>query len=74
MHSSLTGRTRDNRGVWLQAQGPVVLLLSGVPIDRLRERADEAWRDLEIESAPTAIRFDSVRQERKRRQLSLSSR
>lgn len=68
--NALSGRTRDNRGVWLQAQGPVVLLLSGVPIDRLGERADEAWRDLEIESDPTAIRFDSVRLGRSRRNQS----
>ncbi|HLN86538.1 MAG TPA: hypothetical protein VK200_08740, partial [Candidatus Limnocylindrales bacterium] len=69
---SLSGRTRDNRGVWLQAQGPVVLFLGGVPIDRLREIANEAWRDLEIESDPTAIRFDSVRREIKRHQLSVN--
>ena len=70
---SLHGRTRDNRGVSLQAQGPVVLLLSGVPIDRLSERADEAWRDLEIESDATVIRFDSVRRLKNGRQLSLRS-
>ena len=75
-HSShaLSGRTRDNRAVWLQTQGPVVLLLSGVPIDRLGEAVDEAWRDLEIESDPTAIRFDSVRPGKNRRQLSLNKR
>ncbi len=72
MHSSLSARTRDNRGVWLQAQGPVALLLSGVPIDRLRERVDEAWRDLEIESAPTVIRFDSARQRSNRHQSSVN--
>jgi len=71
---SLSGRMRDNRGVWLQVQGPVVLFLSGVPIDRLRERADEAWRDLEIGSDPTAIRFDLARQQRTRHQLSLNKR
>jgi len=70
---SRRGRTRDNRAVWLQTQGAVVLLLSGVPIDRLRERADEAWLDLEIESDPTVIRFDSARQIKNGRQLSLSS-
>jgi len=73
MHSSLSGRTRDNRGVWLQAQGPVVLFLSGVPTDRLRERADEAWRDLEIEADATALRFDSARRQIRRNQLSFSS-
>jgi hypothetical protein len=75
MHSShaLSGRTRDNRAVWLQTEGPVVLLLSGLPIDRLGETVDEAWRDLEIESEPTTIRFDSVRPAKNRPQLSLSS-
>ena len=72
--TTVSGRTRDNRGVWQQAQGPVVLLLSGAPFDRLRERAEEAWRDLEIESDPALIRFDSVRPRRNRHQLSLNKR
>jgi hypothetical protein len=57
----------------LQAQGPVVLLLSGVPIDRLGEVVDEAWRDLEVEADATALRFDSARRQIRRNQLSLSS-
>jgi hypothetical protein len=69
---SLSGRTPDNRGVWLQVQGPVMLFLGGVPIDRLRERAEEAWQDLEIGSEPTAIRFELARQQRRRHQLSLN--
>jgi len=70
-NSSLSGRTRANRGVWLETQGPAVLFLSGVPLERLRQRVEDAWRDLEIEADPAVIRFDSVRN---RRQLSLSSR
>ena len=70
---ALSGRTRDNRAVWLETQGPVVLFLSGLPIHRLDEITDEAWRDLEIESDATVIRFDSVRQLKKGRQLSLRS-
>ena len=70
MPLSLSGRTRDNRGVWLQARDSIVLLLSGIPMERLRERVDAAWRDLEIDTDPAGIRFDSVRQERIRNERS----
>ena len=58
--NALTGIGRDGRGVWLESNGPVALWVSGVPTNRLREFADQAWKDLEIESDPTAIRFDSA--------------
>jgi len=68
--NALVGTSRDGRGVWLQANGPVVLLVNGVPAIRLSEFAEEAWRDLEIEADSTAIRFDSVKRVN---QLSLKS-
>jgi hypothetical protein len=65
--TAMTGRTPDNRGVWLTAQGPVVLLLSGGSTERLRDRVDHAWRDLEVEADSRDIRFDSVGLERRGR-------
>ena len=70
IESPLSGRTRDNRGVWLQARDSVVLLLSGIPMERLRQRADAAWRDLEIDTDPAGLRFDSVRWQRVRNERS----
>jgi hypothetical protein len=71
--SALSGRTRDNRGVWLQSNGPVVVFISGVASERLTSFADTAWQDLEIEADATALRFDSARRHIRRHQLSLSS-
>jgi hypothetical protein len=58
--STYRGLTHDNRGVWLQANGPAVIFISGVPSDRLSAFADTAWQDLEIEADSTALRFDSA--------------
>jgi len=71
--STLSGLTRDNRGVWLQAIGPTVMFISGARSDRLSSFADTAWQDLEIEADATALRFDSARRHIRRNQLSLSS-
>lgn len=71
---TLSGLTRDNRGVWLQTNGPAVIFISGVPSDRLSAFADTAWQDLEIENDPTALRFDSASGPKRRNQLSLSNR
>ncbi len=71
---ALNGRTRDNRGVWLQSKGPVVGFISGVASERLSSFADTAWKDLEIEADGTALRFDSARRQTPRHQLSLSNR
>jgi hypothetical protein len=56
----LTATSRGT-GVWLQASGSAVLLLCGMPANRLSEFAEEAWKDLEIEPEATAARFDSAR-------------
>jgi hypothetical protein len=72
--STLNGLTRDQRGVTLQVNGSVVMLLSGVAAGRLSAVAEEAWRDLEIEPETAALRFDSASHKRQRNQLSLSSR
>lgn len=53
--------TSRGAGVWLQASGSAVLLLCGMPVNRLSEFAAEAWKDLEIEPEPNAVRFDSAR-------------
>src|SRR5262245_13661820 len=58
-NSSLSGRTSDNHGAWLEARGTVVLWLSGVPIERLRERVDDAWRDVEIAADPDVMQLDA---------------
>jgi hypothetical protein len=70
--STLSGTTRDNRGVWLQANGATVMFSSGMRRDRLSSFADTAWQDLEIEADATALRFDSA-SHRHLNQLSLSS-
>jgi hypothetical protein len=71
--SALTGRTRDNHGVWLQSNGTAVLFVSGVASDRLNSFAEMAWQDLEIEADEKALRFDSARRQKLRHQLSLNS-
>jgi hypothetical protein len=71
--SALSGRSRDNRGVWLQSNGATTMFISGVRSDRLRSFADLAWQDLEIEADTTALRFDSARRHIRQHQLSLSS-
>ncbi len=71
--SALSGRTRDNRGVWLQSNGATTMFISGVRSDRLSSFADLAWQDLEIEADTTALRFDSARRQLHRHYLSLSS-
>jgi hypothetical protein len=73
-HTFLSGRTRTNRGVMLETRDSVVLWLTGVPLERLDEWVEFAWRDVEIEADPTAIRFDSVRAAPGRRQESLNGR
>lgn len=72
MPNALSGRMRDQRGAWLAAQGTVVLFLSGISPKRLRDRVQDAWRDLEIDVDSTAIRFDSVRLRKKPAYESLS--
>jgi len=52
------GRSRDGRAVTIQARGPVVLLLTGVPPNRLSEFTDKAWQNLEIDSDSSAASFD----------------
>ena len=71
--SVMSGRTRDNRGVWLQVKGSVVVFISGVALEGLSSFAETAWQDLEIEADDSALRFDSAGRQRFGDQLSLNS-
>jgi hypothetical protein len=64
--------TSRGAGLWLQSSGSVVLLLCGIPVNRLSEFAEEAWKDLEIGPEPTAVRFDSARRWLQRGSVSLA--
>ena len=58
---ALIGTTRDRRGWLLQAAGSVVLVVNTGSANRLIELADEAWKDLEIETESTVIPFESAK-------------
>lgn len=58
---ALIATTRDRRGWLLQAAGSVVLVVNTWSANRLIELADQAWKDLEIETEPTVIPFESAK-------------
>ena len=58
---ALIGTTRDRRGWLLQAAGSVVLVVNTWSANHLIELADEAWKDLEIETESTVIPFESAK-------------
>lgn len=55
----LSAVTSDRGAFALQRRGSVVLYLSG-PADRAIATADEAWKDLEIDSESMALGFESA--------------
>ena len=57
---ALIGMARDGRAWLLQARGPIVLVVQSATANRATELAEEAWRDLEIEAEPAAVRFESA--------------
>jgi len=57
---ALIGVARDGRAWLLQARGPAVLVMQSATANRATELAEEAWRDLEIEAEPAAVRFESA--------------
>jgi len=61
---ALIGAARDG-GAWLlQRRGDLVLAAHGATASRVTELAQDAWRDLEIETEPAPVRFESARQSR----------
>lgn len=67
---SFFANTRDRGGFALARHDNIVLYLISSP-DRLAATAEAAWKDLEVDTAPEVLRFDSARGPA---QLSLSKR
>ena len=67
---TLFADTRDRGGFALARHDNIVVYLTSSP-DRLAATAEAAWQDLEVDTAPEGLRFDSARGPA---QLSLSKR
>jgi hypothetical protein len=50
-----------DRSILLQIEGPFVLLLDGTRPPRAMQLADEIWKNLDVETESTVIRFDLAR-------------
>lgn len=57
----LTTDTRDRGAYLLQVKGSSALVLNVVPAGQLAEMQEGAWKDLEIDFEPAAIRFESAK-------------
>ena len=68
---ALIGAARDERAWLLQRRGDLVLAAHAANASRVTELAQEAWRDLEVETEPSAVRFEAAR--RSGNQFSLRS-
>jgi hypothetical protein len=68
---ALIGTARDERAWLLQRRGNLVLAAHSVNAGRVTELAQDAWRDLEVDAEPNAVRFESAR--RSGNQFSLRS-
>ena len=58
---ALIAAGRDERAWLLQRRGHLVLAAHGANASRVTELAQDAWRDLEVEAEPSAVRFESAR-------------
>ena len=58
---ALIGAARNERAWLLQRRGNLVLGAHGANRSRVTELAQDAWRDLEVEAAPSAVGFESAR-------------
>jgi hypothetical protein len=59
--TTVTARTRDRGALWLQLKGSLVLVLYVEAANALANLQEEAWKDLEVDSAPPRMQFESAR-------------
>jgi hypothetical protein len=59
--TAVTARTRDRGALMLQFKGSLVLVLYVEAANALANLQEEAWKDLQIDSAPPRMQFESAR-------------
>jgi hypothetical protein len=59
--TTVTARTRDRGALLLQLRGSLVLVLYVEASNALANLQEKAWKDLEVDSAPPSMQFESAR-------------